>query len=72
VASDPDGDPLRYQLVSGPLGMSIDAQGMVHWSLPPPESRAGEYAVKIQAADPNGGQAVQEFTLRLEARKPRP
>jgi len=68
-ASDPDGDPLRYELISGPLGMSVDSQGRLLWRLPA-EGRQGDYAVRLRAVDPNGGEAVQEFTLRLEALKP--
>ena len=69
-ASDPDGDPLRYELISGPPGMTIDAEGQVRWGLPPLDSRQGDYVVRLRAADPHGAEAVQEFTLRLEPVKP--
>lgn len=67
VAADPDGDPLRYELVSGPAGMTVDAHGSVSWTLPLPEPGNGEYPVKLRAVDSNGGEAVQEFTIRLGA-----
>ena len=63
VASDPDGDPLHYELSAGPQGMSIDPQGNVSWTLPSP--RTGAYPVRLLAIDSKGGQAIQDFTLQL-------
>jgi hypothetical protein len=67
VATDPDGDPLRYELVQGPRGMTVGSRGEVRWELPPAALLQGEAVVRIRALDPNGGQAVQEFTLNLGA-----
>jgi len=64
-ADDPDGDPLRYELVNAPEGMSVTPQGEVRWILPTGEQRTGDHAVRLRAADDKGGEAVQEFTLRL-------
>jgi len=65
LATDPDGDPLRWTLVAGPEGMTVGPEGIVHWELPAGEARRGEFPVKLRAADPHGGEAVQEFTIRL-------
>jgi|GEM_PF-601314 len=66
-ATDPDGDPLKYEIVSGPSGMSISKDGMVSWVLPTGEARQGDYPARIKAKDPNGGEAMQEFTVHLDA-----
>lgn len=65
TALDPDGDALRYSLDAGPDGMSVDALGRVHWMLPAGPARRGDHVVRLRVADPHGGEAVQEFTLRL-------
>ncbi len=64
-ASDPDGDPLVYSLVQGPAGMTVSPQGDVRWELPTGADRRGEHSVRLRATDPGGGEAVQEFTIRL-------
>lgn len=65
VAHDPDGDPLRFTLDGAPPGMTVDAFGRVRWDLPAGSARHGEHAVRLRVADPHGGEAVQEFTIRL-------
>lgn len=65
VATDPDGDALHYALALGPDGMTIGPRGDVRWVLPAGETRRGEFAVRLRAADPFGGEAVQAFTIRL-------
>lgn len=65
AAKDPDGDALRYELVTGPEGLTVSPQGQVLWALPGREGRRGDFTVRIRATDSHGGEAVQEFTLRL-------
>lgn len=65
AALDPDGDALRYSLDAGPDGMSLDALGRVVWVLPAGPARRGDHVVRLRVADPHGGEAVQEFTIRL-------
>ena len=67
-ASDPDGDPVRYELEQAPSGMTIDDQGNIRWLLPPKEGRPGEVRVVVRASDPRGGVATQEFTVKLGSR----
>jgi len=63
-ATDPDGDPVGYGLLSGPAGLSIDAvSGEILWSYALP----GIHAVSIRAADAGGAEAVQTFNLVVGA-----
>lgn len=65
VANDPDGDPLRYALVSGPTGMNVDPDGTTTWTLPTGEDRQGGFPVSLSATDSKGGVATQDFTIQL-------
>jgi Putative Ig domain len=63
-ASDPDRDPLTYQLLSGPQGMTIDPlTGLTQWTQPV----AGTYQVVVGALDTQGLGASQGFTLTAKA-----
>lgn len=64
-AVDPDGDTVHYDLSQAPAGMTISADGTIDWPLPPKEGRQAEYSVTIRATDSRGGQATQQFTIRL-------
>ncbi len=61
-ASDPEGQTLLYRLLHGPDGMAIDGEGVISWV---PET-AGLYAIKLTVSDPQGGEAFQEYILRVE------
>lgn len=65
VATDADGDALRYELVSGPAGLTVAADGTVTWTLPARAERTGDHAIAVRAVDAKGGEAVQQFTIRL-------
>ena len=61
MATDPAGaaDPLVFSLVSGPTGMTFDAnKAEFAWSAVP-----GQHAVTIQVDDGDGGITRQEFTI---------
>ena len=63
-ASDPDGDPVIFSLDEAPEGMTINAEtGDISWPLK--EVEAGTYRIRIMAADSDGGNAFQEFSLTL-------
>ena len=69
VATDPNGDVLRYSLVAGqnPAGASIDAStGLVTWT----PTTTGAYRFMIEASDGRGGRARQEFTLPVSDSAP--
>ncbi len=52
AGSDEDGDAPSYRLVSGPAGLTIDADKL-NWS--PSASQIGRYTVNIEADDGHGG-----------------
>jgi len=66
-ATDADGDPITYELDMSPPGMTIDPNsGRIHWTVTP-ESK-GSYRIKVVAKDPQGGFAMQEFDLAVNAK----
>lgn len=65
AASDEDQDVLRYELVSGPAGMSVGPDGEIVWVMPPKAQRAGDYAIKLRVLDNKGGESRQEYTIRF-------
>src|SRR5262249_15202148 len=63
-ATDPDGDPLVWDLESGPTGMSVDPlSGAVRWS--PTVAQLGDAAVRLRVSDGQGGTAEQSFTVSV-------
>jgi hypothetical protein len=67
TAVDPDGDPLRFELVSAPPGMTLEPEGLVVWPLPSARERRGNHRVSIKVSDPQGGAAIQEFALNFDS-----
>lgn len=63
-ARDPDRDPIRFELVQGPAGMTVSAAGEVRWALPRGGPAADVHA-EIRALDGQGGEATQRFTFRI-------
>ncbi len=69
VATDPNGDVLRYSLVAGqnPNGASIDAStGLLTWT----PTTTGAYRFAVEVSDGRGGRARQEFTLPVSDSAP--
>jgi RHS repeat-associated protein len=61
-AHDPDGDSLRFELLSGPPDMTIDpGTGAVAWV--PAAADVGGYRVQLRATDPDGAAALQTYDL---------
>ena len=70
-ASDPDGDTLSYELLSGPEGMTIDNKsGMVNWPLK--EDKSGDYPVKVKITDGHGGEITYQLTATIPKEPPPP
>lgn len=68
-AVDGDGDPLTYELVSGPTGMSIDPRtGLVQWT--PAPSDFGNHSIRLRVRDPHGASADQVFILTVVQNAP--
>jgi RHS repeat-associated protein len=64
VARDPDGDPVLWELVTGPQGMSLDAgRGTLRWV--PEHDQTGSFVVTVRATDAYGASAEQTFTVSV-------
>ncbi len=66
AAKDPDGDqPLRYELIEAPPGMTVDvSDGRVTWTVPP--DAKGTYQVEVAVSDGYGGRTLQHYALALD------
>jgi hypothetical protein len=62
-ATDADGDPLQYSLVSGPPGMTVSGSGFVSWSTT--GVAAGTYAATVAVGDGQGGSTQWSFNIVL-------
>ncbi|PAT33092.1 hypothetical protein CLI92_05275 [Vandammella animalimorsus] len=62
-ASDPDGDPLGYQLAHAPAGMHIDANGLIQWRVP--ADLAGLVPVGLEVSDGQGSLARQSWDISI-------
>jgi hypothetical protein len=62
-AKDHDGDsPLRFELVSGPPGMTVSsARGEIEWE--PRPDQVGRYPVTVQVDDLHGGKTLHRFEV---------
>jgi hypothetical protein len=65
VVEDTDGDRgLRYEILSGPAGMTIDTvSGTLIWT--PKPDQGGVHPVKISVRDRHDGEAIQDFDVRV-------
>ncbi len=62
-ATDPEADPLSYNLVTDPLGMNIDTNtGLIQWS--PEQGQAGEHRVEVLVEDGQGA-TLQVYTVEV-------
>ncbi len=61
TVSSPDPKALKYELVDAPAGMTMDARGLIEWTVPEASDGANDYAVAVRVSDPTGGEAVQRF-----------
>ena len=69
-AADPEGDPLKFLLKSGPPGMTIDAAtGAVRW--PVTSDRAGQgFDVLIAAQDSEGAETLISYQIKTRLESP--
>ena len=64
VAKDLDNDPLTYETISAPQGMTIDQNsGLISWNIS--EKDIGEVKVEVAAKDNDGGKGLQRFILKI-------
>lgn len=62
-ASDPDGDPVSFSLVTAPEGMTINQTGHIRWTVP--AGVKGQIPVTVSVTDGQGGETLQNFTLEI-------
>ena len=74
IALDPEGSQVTYELVSGPVGMTLDlvppasSSGLqpvafINWI--PATADIGPQTVELRASDPDGAAALQTFILNV-------
>ena len=63
AATDPDGNPITFTLVGKPVGMTVDASGLVSWI--PTAAQTGPIAVSVSASDGQGGTDTQSWTVNV-------
>jgi hypothetical protein len=62
-ATDPDGDPLTYNLKQAPKGMVIDKTGLITWKVS--EKESGRFPVTVQVTDGHGGEALYNLDTTI-------
>lgn len=66
AATDPEGQPIAFSLLSQPEGMTIDPQtGLIQWI--PTAVQSGDYRVTVAAQDSQGALGRQSFTVTAGA-----
>jgi len=63
IASDPNGDPLTYELLNGPAGAYVAANGQFTWS--PTSDQIGQHTISIRVADDMGAYTDVEYTVSV-------
>lgn len=65
TALDPEGDSISYQVITAPLGLTIDASGRVIWNVPPnyPDNTV---EIELQARDTIGATGRIRFKLPVK------
>jgi RHS repeat-associated protein len=64
VATDPEQDPLTFNLGQKPVGMSINAQtGVLAWK--PTANQVGSHTVEIQVIDAEGAVGIQTYKIEV-------
>lgn len=65
VASDPDGDALKYELVTAPSGMTVSNSGLLQWLAT--EEAIGSNDVTVLVSDITGQEVTQSFKVMATA-----
>jgi len=64
-ASDPDGDRLRFSMISGPGWLDVGEDGRLEGT--PGDRDVGENAFRVQVTDPDGLAATARLEIRVES-----
>ncbi|WP_182865476.1 putative Ig domain-containing protein [Rhodopirellula sp. JC639] len=59
-AVDPNGDPLTFQLLNGPDGMTVSSSGLLHWK--PNVDQTETSTVTVAVSDGRGGTSQVDFS----------
>jgi RHS repeat-associated protein len=65
VATDPENDPLGYELLAAPAGMTIDPIGLIEFT--PTAGQTGPYRVNVRVSDPFDLSASESFVVTVLA-----
>jgi hypothetical protein len=66
-ANDPDNDPIRFTLKSGPKGMEMNPNtGLIRWEIHKEDK--GDHLIEIEASDNAGAKSTQQYTLTIDFR----
>jgi choice-of-anchor C domain-containing protein len=68
IATDLDGDAVTLSLTNPPVGMTIDAQGVIRWT--PASTTTGQIPISIIATDANGAVSNQAYILEVSVNTP--
>lgn len=69
TATDPDGDPVTYELLAGPTGLFLDpGTGVLNWSTTTDD--LGTHSVLIRVRDGRGGSADRAFSIAVRMEIP--
>ena len=64
-----DADPITYELLTAPEGMTVDVDGVVTWT-PTSGQRGSTYAVELQVSDDEGDTDMQAWELSVSENRP--
>ena len=71
LVSDPDGDQMRYDLISGPAGMQVNVRnGLLSWT--PANDSASSIEATIRATEIGASDRSAELRLRFRVENPGP
>ncbi|MFN6127392.1 MAG: putative Ig domain-containing protein [Planctomycetota bacterium] len=65
TASDPDGDRLIFEKITGPEEISIDQQGLLQWTPAQVTSVDTPASFTVRVRDPRGGSETRSFTIHV-------
>jgi len=63
TATDADGDPTGVTLVSAPLGMTVNSEGLLAWT--PQASQVGPQSVSVSVSDSQSGTDTQSWIVNV-------
>ncbi|MGL6073356.1 MAG: FG-GAP-like repeat-containing protein [Fimbriiglobus sp.] len=66
LATDPDREPLFFDLLTGPVGMTVDALGRVRWQTST-TTPLGNVPISVRVRDGRGGEETRSFNLGVVA-----